>query len=109
MMKSPQVKEQTTSAEEGPKKRKRSAEFDLEGATDTRPPARPLASAPAPVPTPAVPDILPLVKTEALLATPGMQAVSSLIASRQLPGITVSSTVTLEEDGHQAGTPQVGL
>ena len=101
MMKSPQVKEQTTSAEEGPKKRKRSAEFDLEGATDTRPPA--------PIPTPAVSDILPLIKTEAPLATPGMQAVSSLLASRQLPGITVSATVTLEDDGYQAGTLQVGL
>ena len=101
MMKSPQVKEQTTSAEEGPKKRKRSAEFDLEGATDTRPPA--------PIPTPADSNILPLIKTEAPSATSGFRAVSTLLSSRQLSEITITPSVTLEDNGYQARPPQVGL
>ena len=104
MMKSPQVNEQPTSAEEVPKKRKRSAGSDLERATDTRPPA--------PVPTPADSNILPLVKTEAPSVTSGLREVTTLLSSRQLlgpDGITITPSVTLEDNSDQAGPLKVGL
>ena len=116
MMKSPQVKEHPTSAEEALRKRKRSAGSDPEGATDNRPPAPTPTPAvsdiprpPASIPTPAVSDILSHIKTEAPSAAPVFQALSTMLASLQLPSISLSSLVTLDEDGDQAGPRQVGL
>ena len=99
MTKSPQVKVQTTSAEGGLKKRKRSAGSDPEGATGTRPPP--------PIPTAADSDILSL--TEAPPTTSGFVAVSTLLSTLKLSGITLSPSVTLEDGSYQAGPQQVGL